>query len=136
MKIEVGSKIARIDDLDLLARVLFPNNRAHQFIFLAIFVELKWAKKKPLPNLEFLVPKYGIGQRSFEKVRSRLRIGGIIEHVSRFSSKFGYREGWILSSKFSKSLRNLADLYERFRDQVAENQEEKDRFCLSLNGGL
>jgi len=136
MKIEVGfNKIARTDDLDLLVRLLFPNNRNHQFIFMAIFVELKWAKEKPVPKLDFIVPKYGTGKRSLEKVRSRLRIAGIIEHVSRFSQRFGYREGWVLSSRFSKSLRNLAELHERFRGQDGENQEEKDRFCLKIYGG-
>jgi len=135
MKIEVGyNKIARADDLDLLARILFPNNRTHQFIFLAIFIELKWASEKPVLALEFIVPKYGIGLRSFEKVRSRLRIAGIIEHVSRFSLRFGYREGWVLSSKFSKSLRNLAEVCDNLRNQDGENREQKDRFCLGLFG--
>jgi len=133
IKIEVGfNKIARTDDLDLLARILFPNNRTHQFVFLAIFLELKWATEKPVPRLDHITQKYGIGHRSFEKVRSRLRVAGIIEHVSRFSPKFGYQEGWVLSSKFSKSLRNLADTYETLKSQDGENREKKDRFCLNL----
>lgn len=133
IKIEIGfNKIARTDDLDLLAKLLFPNNRAHQFIFLAIFVELKWARKKPLPRLEFILKRYDIGRRSFEKVRSRMRVAGIIEHVSRFSPKYGYREGWILSSKFSNSVRKLADVYDRLRSQSGDHQEEKDRFCVEI----
>ena len=133
MKIEVGfNRIARVDDLDLLAKLLFPNNRIHRFIFLATFLELKWAKQKPLPTIDFIASKYGIGMRSLEKVRSRLRIAGIIEHVSRLSSRFGYREGWVLSSKFSNSLRKLADVYDLARGQFGEKQEEKDRFCLTL----
>ena len=136
IKIEVGfNKIIRTDDLDLLARLLFPNNRNHQFIFLAIFVELKWAYQKPLPNLNFILPKYSIGKRSFEKVRSRMRIAGIIDHVSRLSGKFGYREGWILSSKFSNSLRKLSDVYDTLKKQDGEKQEEKDRFYLALCKG-
>ena len=136
LRIDVGfNKIARTDDLDLLAKLLFPSNRVHRFIFLAIFIELKWAKLKPAPTLDFIVPKYSIGKRSFEKVRSRLRIAGVIEYVSRFTSKFGYREGWVLSSRFSKSLRKLADTCDRLKIQDGDNQEEKDKFCLSLYGG-
>jgi len=133
MKIEVGfNKIARTDDLDLLTKLLFPSNRIHRLVFLAIFVELKWAERKPVPMLDFIMPRYGFGKRSFEKVRSRLRIAGIIEHVSRFSPRFGYREGWILSSRFSRSLRKLAEQCDRLRSQDGENQEEKDRYCLKL----
>jgi hypothetical protein len=133
MKIEVGfNKIARADDLELIGRLLFPNSQVHRFIFLVIFVELKWAAIRPVSSLTPILQKYGIGSRSFEKVRSRLRIAGIIEHVSRSSAKFGYREGWVLSSKFSNSLKKLADTYDLMRERVGERQEEKDRFVLKL----
>ena len=52
-KIDVNhSRIARVQDLDELAGVLFPGNRHHQRIFLAVFVELKWAEGQFLEALE------------------------------------------------------------------------------------
>ena len=44
-KIELShNKIARTRDLDELAAILFPANKNHQRVFLAIFIELKYAE--------------------------------------------------------------------------------------------
>jgi len=40
------NKIGRIHGLDELAGVLFPGNNNHQKIFLAIFIELKYAPQQ------------------------------------------------------------------------------------------
>jgi hypothetical protein len=64
------SRIARIEDLDELAAILFPGNKNHQKIFLAIFVELKWADDQFLPALEPVADKHGLSRRVLETVRA------------------------------------------------------------------
>ncbi len=127
-KIEFGfNKISRIQSLDEFAELLFPNNRNHQKLFLAIFVELKYAEGQYLKSLEWVVDKYGCGRRVLEIVRAKMRRLGLIDHVSRFSSKYGYREGWVFSSRFAKSATALSGLPDRFREIRDAKQEAKDR---------
>ena len=132
-KIEANhNKINRITDLDELAAVLFPGNRSHQRIFLVIFVELKWAYNQFLPSLECVADKHGLSQRSLETVRAKMRRLGLIDHVSRFNQKHGYREGWVFSNKFPRALNRLADLTMNLREKNSSNQEKKDRLLLDL----
>jgi hypothetical protein len=121
------NKITRIDGLDELAAVLFPGNKTHQNVFLATFVELKYAEGNFLPNLFPLTEKYGFSGRTLETVRAKMRRMGLIDHVSRFNKGYGYREGWIFSSRFQRSLSRLAELWLRFREHKDANQERKDR---------
>ena len=93
-KIELNcNKIARIQDLDEMAKILFSGNKNHQKIFLAVFIELKYASDQFLPNLSPLCDKYEFSPRMLETVRSKMRRMGLIDHVSRFNKKHGYREG-------------------------------------------
>lgn len=126
-KIELNhNKIARIQGLDELARILFPSNRNHQKVFLAIFIELKYAPQQFLPYLTPLCDKYGFTPRMLETVRSKMRRIGIIDHVSRFNKAYGYREGWVFSNRFSRALIQLADLTKAFKDRKDALQEQKD----------
>mgnify|MGYP006936290528 CR=1 FL=1 len=125
------NKIARIQDLDELATVLFPGNRNHQKCFLAVWVELKWAPDQFLPTLEPVADKYGISHRSLETVRAKMRRLGLVDHFSRFGQKHGYREGWVFSNKFGKALRRLADLTESVRERRGHAGERKDRDALT-----
>jgi hypothetical protein len=52
---------------------------------------------------------------------------GIIDHISRFNKTYGYREGWIFSSRYSRALTALAGLPETFRHRKDAIQERKDR---------
>ena len=127
-KIELNhNKIALIQGLDELARVLFPGNSNHQRIFLVIFIELKFAPKEFSSSLSPLCEKYKFTQRMLETVRSKMRRMGIIDHVSRFNKTYGYREGWVFSNRFSRSLTRLSELIQRFRDRKDSLQEKKDR---------
>ena len=121
------NKIARIQGLDELARVLFPRNRNHQKIFLAIFIELKYAPDEFLPSLKPLCTEYSFTPRMLETVRSKMRRMGIIDHVSRFKRIYGYREGWVFSKRFSRSLARLAELTQNFRERKDALQQQKDR---------
>jgi len=130
-KIELNyNKVRRIEGLDEFARILCPGNRSHQRIFLLVFVELKWAEGQFLAALEPIADKYGFSRRSLETVRAKMRRLGLIDHVSRFSRRYGYREGWMFSSKFAGSLRMLMELTSRFREKTGTNQEQKDRDAL------
>ena len=127
-KIEFGfNKISRIDDLADLAALFFPHNKRHQKVFLAIFIELKYADNQFLPNLNYTCDKYSISRRLLEIVRSKMRRLGLIDHVSRFNSKYGYREGWIFSTRFSKSISNFDKSIGLFKAKTDSKQEIKDR---------
>ena len=127
-KIELNcSKIARVQGLDELAKLLFPGNRNHQKIFLAIFIELKYSSGGFLPFLKPLCEKYGFTPRMLETVRSKMRRMGVIDHVSRFNKAYGYREGWVFSSRFSKALNRMSEYVKSFRVRKGFLQERKDR---------
>ena len=127
-KIELNyNKIARIQGLDELAKILCPGNRNHQKIFLAIFIELKYAPEQFLPSLTPLCDKYAFTPRMLETVRSKMRRMGIIDHVSRFNKAYGYREGWVFSNRFSRALTRLVELTQGFRNRKDALQEQKDR---------
>jgi len=127
-KIEFNcNKINRIQDLDEFAAIFFPRNREHQKIFLAIFIEIKYAKEGFVPYLLPLCDKYRFSPRMLETVRSKMRRLGLIDHVSRFSKVHGYKDGWVFSSRFSRSLARLAELVQGFRDRKDPLQERKDR---------
>ena len=127
-KIELNcSKIFRVQGLDELAKLLFPANRNHQKVFLAIFIELKYSPGEFLPLLTPLCEKYGFSSRMLETVRSKMRRMGIIDHVSRFNKAHGYREGWTFSSRFSRSLSRLSELAKAFRERKDSLQQRKDK---------
>ena len=103
-KIEFNfNRINRIESLDQFAVLLFPNNKNHQRLFLAIFLELKYADGQFLKSLDSIAREYGLSKRVLEIVRAKMRSLGLIDHVSRFNAKHGYREGWVFCSRFAKS---------------------------------
>lgn len=127
-KIEFNcNKIARIQGLDELAALLFPGSKDQQKVFLGILIELKYAKSQFLPYLAPLCDKYGFTPRMLETVRSKMRRMGLIDHVSRFSKAYGYREGWFFSTRFSHSLTRLAELTQGFKKRKDPLQERKER---------
>ena len=127
-KIEFScNRIARIQGLDELAVLLFPGSRDQLKVFLAIFIELKYAKGQFIPNLRPLCEKYEFTPRQLETVRSKMRRMGIIDHVSRFNKAHGYKEGWVFSSRFSHSLGRLAGLMRDFKERKDALHEKKDR---------
>lgn len=119
--------IKRIQGLDELAAFLCPGNRNHQRVLLAIFIELKYAEGQFLPNLLWICDKYELSPRMLETVRSKMRRIGIIDHVSRFNRKHGYREGWVFSKRFQHTADRLEVLLADFRNRKDALQERKDR---------
>ncbi len=115
-----------MEGLDDLARILFPGNKNQQRVFLAVFVELKWAPEQFLPALDFLAQKHGFSPRILETVRAKMRRLGMIDHVSRFNKKHGYREGWVFSRRYIRSLRILAELTVKYEEFVTTAQKQRD----------
>jgi hypothetical protein len=119
-----------MEGLDDLARVLFPGNKTHQRLFLAIFVEIKWAPGQFLPNLTPVARQQQISERTLETVRAKMRRFGIIDHVSRFSKHYGYREGWVFSRRMDQSVLKLAKLLAKLREPCDDVQRQKDQDAL------
>lgn len=129
-RIEIGhNRVRRLQGLDDLARLLFRKS-SHQKLFLTIFVDLKHAEEGMLPSLSPSAEKAGVSERVLEEIRARMRTLGIIDHISRFSAQYNYHEGWVLSKRFSSSLRKLADKCDEFRDHMGTNQRQKDEDSL------
>lgn len=127
-KIEFNvAKIARIQGLDELTGLLFPGNKDQQKTFLAVFIELKYSKDQFLPSLSPLCEKYAFSPRMLETVRSKMRRMGLIDHVSRFNRVHGCQEGWVFSSRFSRSAGRLVELVGSCRERRNPMQEQKDR---------
>ena len=117
-------------DLADLAEMLFPGNRNQQHAFLAVWILLKWADHCMVPNLGNVASGHGISRRTLERVRAKMRRMGLIDHVSRFNAKHGCREGWILSSRFENSLRQLAEKVESMKQP--SRSKEKELLLLEL----
>lgn len=121
------NRLMQIEGVDELAQVLFPGSKQQQRLFLAIFIELKWAPDQFLPILEPIAEKYSFTSRSLETVRAKVRRLGLIDHVSRFNQRTGYREGWVFSKRLERSLARMSGLIECAKDTSKPDQEVKDR---------
>ena len=125
-KIEFNAKkIDRIQGVDELATLLFSGNRMHQKVFLAIFIEIKYAMEDFSLIFKPLCEKYDFSPRMLETVRKGSASDSLI--ISRPDKKLGYKDGWVLSTRFSHSLIRLAELAREFKDKKDPLQERKDR---------
>jgi hypothetical protein len=122
-----NSKVMRVESLDELAGLFFPNNKKHQRIFLTIFVELKWSESQFLTTLEPIADQHGFSRRSLETVRAKMRQLGLIDHVSRFNQKQGCKEGWVFSNKFSNAARHLSSVLDKVKDVQNPDRKAKDK---------
>jgi hypothetical protein len=125
------NKIAKLADSADLAETIFPGNRNQQHAFLVLWILLKWAGHRMVPNLAQVAKKHRVSRRTLERVRAKLRRLGLIDHVSRFNARHGYREGWVLSTRFGYSLRTLASTIERLKDPTIGSRD-KDEMLLEF----
>ena len=125
------NRIRRLSDLGDLAEILFPGNRNQQHAFLTIWITLKWSEHRMVPNLSEIAEQHGVSRRTLERVRAKMRRMGLIDHVSRFNARRGYREGWILATRFEKSLGQLVGIATELRD-TAVGSQDKDVLLLQL----
>jgi hypothetical protein len=121
------NSIGRLESLDQFGALLFPRNKNHQRLFLAIFIELKYADHQFLSSMEWVADKYGLSRRVLEIVRAKMRVLGLIDHVSRFNRKHGYQEGWIFSNRFVTSSLRLSKFPDQFKEIKDAQQEQRDR---------
>ncbi len=125
------TKVGRMADASDLAEMLFPGNRGHQHAFLVIWLTLKWQADNMVPNLAEVTRKNGITRRTYERVRAKMRRTGLIDRVSRFNAGYGHREGWVLSTRFERGLRQLANRVDDLKDPSLSNKE-KDFLLITL----
>lgn len=125
------SKLQRLSDASDLGELLFPGNRNQQHAFLAIWITLKWSNGRVVANLAEHRYLAGVSRRTLERVRAKLRRLGLLERVSRFSARHGYRDGWALSTRFERGLQQLAERVAAFR-LTSERCPEKDELLLHL----
>lgn len=131
-KVELNAnKIARINDASDFAELLFPGNRNQQHAFLVIWFTLKWAGPELVPNLKEPASRHGVSPRTLSRVRAKLRRLGLIDHVSQFNARHGYREGWMRSTRFEKSLTQLAEKAAAVADPKY-TAHDKDELLLTL----
>lgn len=127
------NRVQRLQDAAELAELLLPGNRNQQYCFLAIWISLKWAGPALVPNLGDVAREHRISRRTLERVRAKLRRMGFIDHVSRFSAQYGYREGWTFSPRFANSLRQLADKVGTLQER--NGSRPKDELLLRFAAG-
>ncbi len=125
------NRIARVGDLSDLSETLFPGNRNQQHAFLAIYLAIKWSERRFVTDLGDVAREHAISRRTLERVRAKMRRMGLIDRVSRFNTRFGGSEGWILSSRFERSLTRLASQAANFRVPSSPSKD-KDQFHLAL----
>jgi len=125
------NRIARLTDLSDLAEMLFPGNRNQQHAFLTIWISLRWADHHIVPNLGVVSREQGLSRRTFERVRAKMRRMGLIDHVSRFKAQYGYREGWVLSSRLETGLKQLCHKVAGLKGSVV-GSKDKDELTLQL----
>ena len=129
-RIEVTPAAVRgLRGLDDLARIVFPDNRRHRRVFVAIWIELKYAEDQFLPSFSALPERYGFSDRLLEIVRAKMRRLGLLHRVSHFSPVRGHAAGWTFSARCAGALRSLATALEQARTptgRVVDEQKERD----------
>ena len=124
-------RIGQLSDVSDLAEMLFPGNRNQQHAFMVIWVTLKWVKGKVVSDLAETAKRHGVSRRTLERTRAKMKRLGIIEHLSRFSARNNYHEGWMLSGRFENGLRQLAGKMETLNNTDIGSQE-KDELLIQL----
>ena len=135
-KIEANKdKIYRTNDIHDLAGLVFPNKNAVDLraAFILIFLAIKYSRKDRIstPVLEDIRKKKApeIGCKSLWKARATMARLGIIAR----------RDGiyWQFSTKFSKSINNLAaKVAHLMQPNGSRESEEKDWFLLECAKGM
>jgi hypothetical protein len=132
-KIEANKdKIYRTQDIHDLAHIIFPNKNATALrtAFMLIFLSIKYHPQGKLttPELEDMRTQKcpGVSQKSLWKARAVMARLGLIER----------RDGiyWILSSRFSRAMKNLAEKTDQFMVPMNNlNQEKKEWKLLEFS---
>ena len=127
----ISNKIYRLSDYTELIELLFPGNKNQQHAATSILFELKWTDSIE-PNLVYIENKYSISRRTLQRTRAKLSRLGLIEHVSYLNSRYGGQSGWKLSTRFSSSLRKLAEYADLWGKEKGAKAQDKERMLIDL----
>lgn len=127
----ISNKIHRLSDYTELVELLFPANKNQQHAAASVLFELKWADSI-IPNLCYIENKYSISRRTLQRTRAKLSRLGLIEHISYLNSRYGGQSGWKLSTRFSSSLRKLAEYVDLWAKHKDLNTQDKERMLIDL----
>jgi len=119
-----------ISDYSDLVEMLFPGNRNQQHAAACILFELKWTDSI-VPNLVYIENKYSTSRRILQRTRAKLSRLGLIEHISYLNSRYDGQHGWKLSTRFERSLHQLAQKCAGFRD-IKTSSKEKDSMLVDF----
>ena len=119
-----------ISDYSDLVEMLFPGNRNQQHAAGCILFELKWAENI-VPNLVYIENKYSTSRRILQRARAKLSRLGLIEHVGYLNSRYDGKQGWKLSTRFERSLNQLAQKCADIRD-TKTSSKEKDSMLVDF----
>lgn len=123
-------RISQLSDFTELIEMFFPGNQNQQHVAACIFFELKWANGM-VPNLAYLGRKYDISRRILQRTRAKLSRLGLIEHVSYLNSRYGGQHGWKMSTRFERSLNQLALKCADFRT-TQTSRKDKEMLLLEF----
>ncbi len=124
-------RISQLEDITDLVAMLFTGNRNQQRAAARILLVLK-AVDGPMSSLGSLENRHGISRRTLERTRAKLSRLGLIEHVTWMNSRYGGQTGWVLSSRFSTALRQLADKIDQWRKDKRPERLEKDERLVAM----
>ena len=127
----INSRISRLSDNTQLVEMLFPGNRNQQYAAACILFELKW-KHSIVPNMAYMEDTYKISRRILERTRAKLSKLGVIEHISYLNGRYGGQSGWKLSTRFSSTLKRLAQYFETWCHDKDTGNCEKEKLLLEL----
>ena len=125
-------RIGQLEDITDLVTILFTGNRNQQHAAARILMALK-ATDGPMSSLGTLETRHGISRRTLERTRAKLAHLGLIEHITWMNSRYGGQTGWVLSSRMSTALRQLAGKIDQWaKDDRAERMEKDERLVGML----
>jgi DNA-binding HxlR family transcriptional regulator len=123
--------IRQLDDITDLVALLIPGNRNQQHAAARILLALK-AHGAPMAAFAELGRRQGISRRTLERTRAKLAQLGVIERITWMHRRFGGQSGWVLSSRMTTTLRQLADLWEVWRTDPRADRTEKETMLAEL----
>ena len=124
-------RMTEIGDITDLVGILFPGNRNQQHAAARILLWLK-AAKGPVLTLARLERQHSISRRTLQRTRAKLARLGLIEYASPLNSRHGGQVGWVLSSRVSTALRQLADRIDDWRRDTRPERREKDERLVAV----
>lgn len=124
-------RVQQISDITDLVIMLFPGNRNQQHAAARILMALRDSGGF-LAGLGELEHACGISRRTLQRTRAKLARLGLIERVTWMNSRYGGRNGWVLSSRMSTALRQLADKIDAWRGNTSAEQKRKEELLVKL----